>query len=98
MFLGISKNTLTRPASCKKKLNIMPTYHFVQNQGKLMMQSRGNAQKPQFGQSFDDFEAKYLENRFHSSSRSYLVLTSDQKPKKLLEPFLRKISKYLILG
>ena len=39
----------------------MPTYHFVQNQGKLMMQSRGNGQKPQFGQFFDDFEVKYLQ-------------------------------------
>ena len=38
----------------------MPTYHYVQNQGKLMMQSRENDQKPQFGQFFDDFEVKYL--------------------------------------
>ena len=34
----------------------MPTYHYVQNQGKLMMQSRENSQKP-----FDDFEVKYLQ-------------------------------------
>ena len=39
----------------------MPTYHYVQNQGKLMMQSRENVQKPQFGQFFDDFEVKYLQ-------------------------------------
>ena len=39
----------------------MPTYHYVQNQGKLMKQSRENGQKSQFGQFFDDFEAKYLE-------------------------------------
>ena len=38
----------------------MPTYHYVQNQGKLMLQSRENGQKPQFGQFFDNFEAKYL--------------------------------------
>ena len=38
----------------------MPTYHYVQNQGKLM-QSRENGQKPQFGQFFDDFEVKYLQ-------------------------------------
>ena len=38
----------------------MPTYHYLQNQGKLMMQSQENGQKPQFGQFFDDFEAKYL--------------------------------------
>ena len=40
----------------------MPTYHYAQNQGKLMMQSRKNGQKPQFGQFFfDDFEVKYLQ-------------------------------------
>ena len=39
----------------------MPTYHYVQNQGKLIMQSRENGQKPQFGQFFDDFEVKYLQ-------------------------------------
>ena len=39
----------------------MPTYQYVQNQGKLMMQSRENGQKPQFGQFFDDFEVKYLQ-------------------------------------
>ena len=38
----------------------MPTYHYVQNQGKLM-QSRENGQKPQFGQFFDDFKVKYLQ-------------------------------------
>ena len=38
----------------------MPTYHYVQNQEKLMMQSRENGQKPQYGQIFDDFEVKYL--------------------------------------
>ena len=39
----------------------MPTYHYVQNQGKLMMLSRENCQKPQFGQFFDDFEVKYIQ-------------------------------------
>ena len=39
----------------------MPTYHYVQNQGKLMMQSRENGQKPQFEQFFDDFEFKFLQ-------------------------------------
>ena len=37
----------------------MLIYHYVQNQGKLMMQSQENGQKPQFGQVFDDFEVKY---------------------------------------
>ena len=39
----------------------MPTYHYVENQRKLMMQSRENGQKPHFGQFLDDFKAKYLE-------------------------------------
>ena len=39
----------------------MPTYHFVQNQGKLMMQSPENGQKPQFGQFLYDFQATYLQ-------------------------------------
>ena len=45
----------------RKQLAIIPTYHYVQNQEKLMMQSRENGQKPQFGQFFDDFEVKYLQ-------------------------------------
>ena len=51
----------------------MPTYHYEQNQEKLMMQSRENGQKPQFGQFYDDFEVKYpklqifLKNNFYSN-------------------------------
>ena len=44
-----------------KQLGIMPTYHYVQNQGKLMMQSRENWQKSQFRQLFDGFEVTYLQ-------------------------------------
>ena len=39
----------------------MPSYHYVENREKLIMQSRENGQKPQFGQFFDDFEVKYLQ-------------------------------------
>ena len=70
----------------------MPNYHYVQNQGKLKMQSRENGQKPKFGLFFDDIEVKYLQ------IANFLVLPSGQKPKKSLQPFLRKISKCLILG
>ena len=45
----------------RKQLDIMSIDHYVQNQGKLMMQSRENGQKPQSGQFFDDFEVKYLQ-------------------------------------
>ena len=38
----------------------MPTYHYVQNQGKLIIESRENGQKPQFGRFFNDLEVKYL--------------------------------------
>ena len=38
----------------------MPTYHYVQNQGKLMIQSPENSQNPQFGQLFEIFEVKYV--------------------------------------
>ena len=39
----------------------MPTNHYVQNQGKLIMQSQENCQKPQFGQFFDNLEVKYFQ-------------------------------------
>ena len=39
----------------------MLSYQYVQNQGKLMMQSRENGQKSQFGRFFDDFGVKYLQ-------------------------------------
>ena len=45
----------------RRQLDITPTCHYVKNQGKLMMQSRENGKKPQFGQFNDDFEVKYLQ-------------------------------------
>ena len=45
----------------RKQIDIIPTYHYVENQGKLILQSPENGQKPQFGQCFDDFEVKYLQ-------------------------------------
>ena len=45
----------------RKQLDILPTYHYAQNQGKLMIQSQENGQKPHFGQFSDDFEVKYLQ-------------------------------------
>ena len=81
----------------------MPTYHYVQNQGKLMMQSQENGQKPEFGQFFDDFEVIYLQiGNFSEKKVSFklkvVFSTSGLKPKKLLEVLLRKISKNLTLG
>ena len=45
----------------RKQLDVMPTYHYLENQGKLIMQSWENGPKPQFGQFSDDFEVKYLQ-------------------------------------
>ena len=39
----------------------MPSYQYLQNQGKLIVQSQENGQKPQFGQFLDEFEVKYLQ-------------------------------------
>ena len=44
----------------------MPTYHYVQNEGKLMMQCQENDQKPQLWQFLDGFEVKYLQIKFFS--------------------------------
>ena len=46
----------------RKQLDILPAYHYVQNQGKRKRQSQENGQKPQFGQFFDDFMVKYLQS------------------------------------
>ena len=45
----------------RKQQDIMLTYHYVQNKGKLMMESRENSQISQFGQFFNDFEVIYLQ-------------------------------------
>ena len=36
----------------------MLAYHYVQNQGKLIMQSQENAKKHNLGNFFEDFEVK----------------------------------------
>ena len=55
-----NKNTLTGLANCKETTRHHAHLSYVQNQGKLMMQSRENGWKPQFGQFFDNFEVKDL--------------------------------------
>ena len=81
----------------------MPAYHYVQNQGKLMMQSPENGEKPQFEQFFEDFEVKYLQiTNFSEKQVSFklkVIFSTNFRPKtKKIEPLLRKISKCLILG
>ena len=57
----------------------------VQNQGKLIMQSRENGQKPQFGQFLDDFEAKCLKIAIFSvkqvSFKLKVIFNTNFRPK-----------------
>ena len=107
IFIALSKWTrihwLTGPANCKKA-----TRHHAH------LSLRAKSRKTNYAKSrkwpitsiwanfwqFRDISKLqfFLKNRFHSNWRSYLALTSGQKPKNCLEPFLRKISKCLILG
>ena len=76
----------------------MPAYHYVQNHGKLMMQSPENGEKPQFEQFFEDFEVKYLQiTNFSEKQVSFklkVIFSTNFRPKtkKSLELFLRKVS------
>ena len=80
----------------RKELDIIPTYHYLQNQGKLMMQSQENGQKPQFEQILTISRPNisklqiFLKNRIHSNWRSYLALTSGRKPKNRCSRFWEK--------
>ena len=74
----------------------MPTYHYVQNQGKLMMQSRENDQKPQFGQFFDNFEFKNIQiANFSEKQVSFklkVIFSTNfrPKPKKIVRAVFEK--------
>ena len=46
----------------RKQLDIKPAYNYVQNQRKLMMQSRENGQKPQFVEFFWRFRGQTSRN------------------------------------
>ena len=96
-----NKNILTGPANCKKT-----TRHHAHLSLCAKSRKTNNAKSRKWpktsvwaicGPNISKLQI-FLKNRFHSNWRSYLVLTSGQKPKKSLEPFLRKISKCLILG
>ena len=57
----------------------MPTYHYVQNQGKLTMQSWENGQKPQLGQFFDNFQVKHLQIANFLKNRLHFVFEENIK-------------------
>ena len=63
----------------------MATYHSVQNQGKLIMQSRENGQKPRFRQFVDNYEVKYLQITFFSekqvSFKLKVIFSTNFRPK-----------------
>ena len=79
----------------RKQLDIMPTYHYVQNQGKLCKVEKiaknlnlGNFWRFR-GQTSPNCKF-FLKNRFHLNWRSYLVLTSGQKQKKTVRVVFEK--------
>ena len=63
----------------------MSTYHYVENQGKLIMQYKENGQKLQFEQFFDDFEVKYLQIAIFSekcvSFKLKVIFSTNFRPK-----------------
>ena len=71
----------------RKQLDIMPTYHYVQNHGKVMVESRENDQNSQFGQFFFfyDFEVKYLQiENFSEKEVSFklkVIFSTNFRPK-----------------
>ena len=73
-FRKLNKNTLRLDRRIVTiQIDIMPIYHYLQNQEKVVVQSRENGQKPQFRQFFDDFEVKYLKIAvFFVKNRFYL--------------------------
>ena len=77
----------------------MPTYHYVQNQGKLMMQSRENGQIPQFGQFFLRFRRQISPNcNFSEKQVSFklkVIFSNNFRPKtkKIVRTVFEKNSK-----
>ena len=63
----------------------MFTYHYLENQRKLMMKSRENGQKPQFEQFFDDFEVNYFKiEKFSENYVSFklkVIFSTNYRPK-----------------
>ena len=56
-----NKNTLTGPAICKKTTRHHAHLSLCAKSRKTNDANSRQDQKPQFGQSFDDFEVKYLQ-------------------------------------
>ena len=104
-FFTMNKNTLTGPVNCKKTTRHHSHLPLCAKSRKTNDAKSRKWAKTSTWANFWRFRCQispncnfFLKNRFHSNWSSYLVLTSGQKPKKLLEPFLRQISKCLILG
>ena len=87
LILNINENTLTGPANCKKT-----TRHHVHLSLCAKSRKTNDAKSRKWSKNLnlDNFLTISRSNIF--KLRSYLVLTSGRKPKKSLEPFLRKIS------
>ena len=106
LFYVVNKNTLTGPTICKKTTRHHAHIWLCAKSRKINDAKSRKWPKTSIWSFFSTISRPniskfqiFLKNRFYSNWRSYLVLTSDQKAKKKsLEPFLRKITKCLILG
>ena len=72
----------------------MPTYHYVEDQGKLIMQSQENGRKPQFEQFFfDDFKVKHLQienfSEIQVSFKLKVIFSTNFRPK--IKKFVRAV-------
>ena len=104
-FRKLNKNTLTGPANCN---NTNRHHAHLSLFAKSRKSSGAKSRKwPKTSISAIFWRLRgqisqncsfFVKNRFYLNWRSYLVLTSGQNPKDSLEPFLREISKCLILG
>ena len=90
----VNKNTLTGPANCKKTTRLHAHLPLCTKSRKTNDAKSRKWPKTSiwaiFWRSNISKSKIFLENRFHSNWRPYLVLTSGQKPKKSFKPFLRK--------
>ena len=95
----MDKNTLTGPPNCKKTTRHNAHLSLWAKTRKTNDAKSRNRQKPPFGQFFNDFETKYLEipknSKFFWKMVSFklkVIFSTNFRPKKSLESFLRKIS------
>ena len=92
-----NKNTLTGPGSCKKTTRHNAHPSLCGKSGKTNDAKSRKCPKTSIWEFFLTISRSnisklqiFLKNRFHSNWRSYLVLTSGQKPKNILRAAFRE--------